>query len=138
MSGISSQYTSFEKVEIQSGICTWDSDNYNWNISLKMKNTGTATATLIGVFINEIEVNSYITDEPATGEASTDMGLTLSLPSGSTIPINIFIEGPGNGGETTPPTAGLDYWQNISSGTTINIKIHSAGGMDYIKLLELV
>jgi hypothetical protein len=26
----------------------------------------------------------------------------------------------------------------LTSGTTVNIKLHSAGGMDYIKLLELV
>jgi len=29
-------------------------------------------------------------------------------------------------------------YAQLSSGTTVNIKIHSAGGMDYIKLVELV
>jgi hypothetical protein len=29
-------------------------------------------------------------------------------------------------------------YSTLSAGTTINIKVHSAGGMDYIKLVELV
>jgi hypothetical protein len=29
-------------------------------------------------------------------------------------------------------------WESVTSGTTVNIKIHSAGGMDYIKLITLV
>ncbi len=41
-------------------------------------------------------------------------------------------------GEGAPPVAGTDYWQSVTSGTTINIKVHSAGGMDYIKLIELI
>jgi hypothetical protein len=31
-----------------------------------------------------------------------------------------------------------DTYATLSSGTTVNVKIHSAGGMDYIKLIELV
>jgi flagellin-like protein len=138
MGGISSQYTKFEKVEIQSGICIWDGSTYNWNISLKMKNTGTATSTLIGVFINDIEVNSYTSDSPGAAEATTDMGASLTIASGASTTINIVIDGQGDGGEGVPPVAGTDYWQSVTPGTTVNIKVHSAGGMDYIKLLELV
>ncbi len=32
---------------------------------------------------------------------------------------------------------GLNYL-TLSSGTTIDIKLHSAGGMDYIKLVQLI
>ena len=138
MGGISSQYTKFEKVEIQSGICTWDPDLYNWNIALKMKNTGTATATLMGVFINDVEVDNYTLAVPPDGQAVTDMGLTVTLASGASTTINIHIDGQGDSGEGTPKVPGDDYWQSVTSGTTINIKVHSAGGMDYIKLTELV
>ena len=138
MGGISSQYTKFEKVEIQSGICTWDAVNFDWDIALKMKNTGTATATLIGVFINEVEVDNYTLATPGAAEAVTDMGLTVTIASGASTTINISIDGQGDGGEGTPPVAGTDYWQSVTPGTTINIKVHSAGGMDYIKLVELV
>lgn len=139
MGGITSQYTTFEKVEIQSGICTWNDANKDWDITLKMKNSGTATATLIGVFINDIEVNNYTLALPPNGETVTDMGTSVTIKSGATATINISIDGPGDvAGESTPPVAETDYWQSVTAGTTINIKVHSAGGMDYIKLIELV
>jgi hypothetical protein len=46
-----------------------------------------------------------------------------SVESGDNIVVNFYI--------------GLGY-AKLSSGTTINVKIHSAGGMDYIKLVELI
>ena len=138
MSGISSQYTKFEKVEIQSGVCTWDDTNFQWNIQLKVKNTGTATSTLIGCFISEIEVDNYTVSTPADGEASTDMTTSKTINSGESVTINIHVDGPGDATESTPPLPDTDYWHSVSAGTTINIKIHSAGGMDYIKLIELV
>ena len=78
MGGISSQYTSFEKVEIQSGICQklGTSPNQYWNITMKLKNSGTADATLIGVFINEIEVTSYAQTTAVDTEAVTNMAAT--------------------------------------------------------------
>ena len=137
MGGISSQYTKFEKVEIQSGITTWNPGTCDWDIALKMKNTGTATATLIGIFINDVEVDNYTVGVPLDGEAVTDMGVTVTLASGASTTINISIDGQGDGSETGA-VPGVDYWQSVTSGTTINIKVHSAGGMDYIKLTELV
>ena len=130
MSGISSQYTKFEKVEIQSGVCTWSTTDLRWEITMKLKNTGTATSTMIGAFINELEVDDYNTTAPTIteGKAWTNMTNQQSVKSGETKKIMIFVDGPG-GGAT---------WQTVSSGTTVNIKIHSAGGMDYIKLIELV
>ena len=138
MGGITSQYTTFEKVEIQSGICTWNPATFNWDISLKLKNSGTATATLIGVFINDIEVDNYTLATPGAAEATTDMGLSVTIKSGASTTINIYIDGQGDGAEAVPPVAETDYWQSVTSGTTVNLKVHSAGGMDYIKLIELV
>ena len=46
MGGISSQYTQFEKVEIQTGYATYDSGTENWNITLVIKNSGSADATI--------------------------------------------------------------------------------------------
>ena len=128
MGGIASQYTKFEKVEIQSALVTWDSANDNWNISIKAKNTGTATATLIGVFINDVEVDLYNTTSTTDGQAVTSMLSSFTVTSGDTAILNIYIDGPG----------GTSPWKTVSAGTTVNIKIHSAGGMDYIKLVELV
>jgi len=128
MGGIASQYTKFEKVEIQSAVTVWDSANDNWNITIKAKNTGTAAATLIGVFINDNEVTDYNVTSTADGEAVTSMPSSQTITSGATYILSVYIDGPG----------GTGPWQTVSAGTTVNIKIHSAGGMDYIKLVELV
>jgi len=123
MGGIAGQYTKFEKVEIQSTLATLTSTG-NWTVVMKLKNTGTATANLIGVFINDIEVNNYATGW-VDAEWNTNMTSTEPITSGATKAIEIYIDA------DLPGTT-------LSSGTTINIKVHSAGGMDYIKLVELV
>ena len=138
MGGISSQYTQFEKVEIQSAVCKWDATAFEWQITIKLKNSGTATATLNSVFINEIEVDTYQVAVAGAGEATTDMSNAEVITSGSSTTIIVYVDGTGDAGEGVPPVAGTDYWQSVTSGTTVNIKIHSAGGMDYIKLIQLV
>ncbi|MFX0206247.1 MAG: hypothetical protein ACFFDT_09685 [Candidatus Hodarchaeota archaeon] len=117
------QQTSFEKIEIQSGICTYNSTATYWKISLTLKNTGTATSTLVSAFINDLEVMTYDYDNYVQASTSTSMNEGLTMASGNTKTINLYID--------------LGY-SSLSSGTTINIKIHSAGDMDYIKLIELV
>ena len=138
MGGIAGQYTKFEKIEIQSAVCTWNSTAFDWEIEMKLKNSGTATATLTSVFINNIEVDLYDGTDPGDGAATTDMGTRKIIESGATAIVNIDIDGVGDLGEGVPPVPKTDYWQSVSSGTTVNIKLHSAGGYDYIKLIELV
>ena len=125
MGGISSQYTKFEKVEVSSAIC--ESVTGGWKISLSLKNTGTAQVTLKNVFINDVEVNAYTAGAtaPVATQALVTYDLTagLGLSSGQSQSTTIYIAS--------------DY-KFFSAGTTINIKIHSAGGMDYLKLIELV
>jgi len=149
MSGIASQYTSFEKVEIQSGYATITSGK-GWTIHLTLKNTGSETATLINVFVNDAPVtgepvgdvtktiephkmtviDNCQTDATMGSEAYAATGTNLLadprkdvIESGDSSTLEIYI--------------GYDYGE-LTSGTTVNIKIHSAGGMDYIKLVQLV
>jgi flagellin-like protein len=129
MGGISSQYTKFEKVEIQSG---W-SERYNtssltgWIITLELKNTGSASATLVRVFINDVPIKegnyneTGIVDTETSTSIDFDTGLPLESGAGDTVYIYIS-----------------DTYKQLSSGTTVDVKIHSAGGMDYIKLISLV
>jgi flagellin-like protein len=126
MGGIAGSFTQFEKLEIQSGVCSklGASPNDYWNVTMKLKNTGTASATLIGVFVNEVEVTGYEASAIAVGEAVCDMSTAYTIESGATGDINVFIS--------------CSYGAPLTSGTTVNIKIHSAGGMDYIKLITLV
>ena len=124
MGGIAGQYTKFEKVKIQTAICTYDVPGTYWKIAMKLKNTGTATATFVAAFISDVEVENYGTDAMVAGQTSTNMTVTTTTTgSGETLAINFYID--------------LGY-STLSAGTTINIKVHSAGGMDYIKLVELV
>ncbi|MBS7631867.1 DUF4352 domain-containing protein [Candidatus Bathyarchaeota archaeon] len=123
MGGIAGQYTKFEKVEITSVLCTYNASSEIWTITLGVKNTGTAQATLDKVFINSIEITDYSLP-PATDGAAHNMGANgMTLTSGQPGTIIIQIE---------------RGWQTVSSGTTLNVKLHSTGGMEYLKMVELV
>lgn len=128
MGGIAGQYTKFEQIEIQSAVCTYDSTDEDWTIELTLKNTGTASVTLLNAFINEIEIQNYGVETvgefrllPANPTATSLTG-SDNIKSGDTLPVYIWID---------------KGYETLSSGTAVNIKIHSAGGMDYSKLIEL-
>jgi len=124
MGGVSGSFTLFEKVEVQGSVCRWDDVKSEWNVEIRLKNTGTTTATLIGVFINNIEVNGYTYTDPCPANASeTDMTTSKTIESGATEIVMVYID---------------EGWESVTSGTTVNIRIHSAGGMDYIKLNTLI
>ncbi len=113
----------YEKIEIQSALNTLNSAG-NWTITLKLKNTGSVTANLIGVFINNMEVNNYASfwgDQ----EWNTNMTDNEAVTSGATKTIEVYIDA------DLPGTT-------LSSGTTISITIRSARDKGYIKLVELV
>lgn len=137
MGSLAGQYTSFEKVEIQSGYATI-TPKEGWTIHLTLKNTGSETATLINVFVNDVPIPTtqaaYANFEAFndvtgyTGMIGTNLKLTADPPhdtikSGASSTLEVYI--------------GIAYG-SLTSGTTVNIKIHSAGGMDYIKLIKLV
>ena len=146
MGGIAGQYTKFEKVEIQSGysvIVTTPAPG-GWIVTLELKNSGSATANLMKVFVNDKPVDEY-------GDGGIDFGVSAALGDHKVgaleTGVNFLTTGlaidsgkTANVGPTTPATPVKVYIGSglFSSGTTIDIKIHSAGGMDYIKLIGLV
>ena len=128
MGGIAGQYTKFEKVEVQSG---WSVKNgtQGWVITMELKNTGSASATLIRIFVNDVPLNSTAYGATSWDYSNANMVTADIAATGSTLE---------SGQEGT-----FHVWVNqgygqLTSGTTIDIKIHSAGGMDYIKLIQLV
>lgn len=135
MSGIAGQYTGFEKVEIQGGVCNYKTYGTTdcWEIIVQLKNSGTKAATLTDVFVNDVETNYILTSQiPGTtgnsalldpDPAATIPGEPLYLESGVTGIVTVWVVD--------------DIYQKLSAGTTVNIKIHSASGMDYIKLVQL-
>jgi len=132
MSGISSQYTQFEKVEIQTAYSTKTTGS-GWLVTMNLKNSGTSAASLTDVFINDVPLNitayDALTFPDGTGDqVVTDLeGGGQVIGSGEAITVQVWVW-----------NDGTDGYAYLSSGTTVNIKLHSAGGMDYIKLVELV
>ena len=127
MSGISSQYTLFETMEITTAYSMVETNvtNAQWKIVLGIKNSGSAGATLKEVFVNRVPVNDYgvssggsLTDASSTGTSISTNGATLK--SGERKVFYVWIG------------SGL-----MSSGTSCEIKIHSAAGMDYVILIKL-
>ena len=125
MGGIAGGYTKFEKIGIQTGYAVKEAGS-GWKIILELKNTGSAASTLSRVFVNEVplEEANYNKADYVAGKVSTSL-----LYAGTTIT---------SGNTTTVYIRISDTYSTLSSGTTVNVKIHSAGGMDYIKLVELV
>ena len=132
ISGISSQYTQFEKVEIQSALFTPGTlvaTPPHWEITITLKNSGTKTATITNVFVNNVIAPKGAKPIGADGQdpglySDVDPDFPESMESGATGEVIVWIE------------AGDPYCL-LSSGTTVNIKLHSAGGMDYIRLVQL-
>ena len=126
MGGISSQYTQFEKVEIQTGYAT--TVTAGWHVTMEIKNSGSAETTLTHVFINDIPISDDTLPDPMlTTTLASNIATVGTLTAGQTSTVTVYI---GNA-QAHPSLA------NLSSGTTVNIKLHSAGGMDYIKLIRL-
>lgn len=121
MGGFTMLHTEFEKIEIQSARCMYNSSGSYWKLMLKINNTGTVAAVLDTAFINDVEVKNYGKDAVVTSQTSTNMTrTTITLNSGCTRIISLYID------------LGAS-----ASGTTVNVKIRSGAGMDYIKRVVL-
>ena len=131
MGGISSQYTQFEKVEIQTGYATYNSSTTAWTVTMVVKNSGSADATINLAFLNDVPcatANYGATSAPANSWGISFNSTGVTLKPGQSTTIYIYID--------NPPSAVTELAQ-LSAGTTVNVKVHSAGGMDYIKLIKL-
>ncbi len=131
MSGISSQYTQFEKVEIQTGYGTYNSTTTSWTVTMAIKNSGSADATINLCFLNDVpcltaNYNQASAPVNSWGVSFATTGITLKTGQSSTV--YVYID--------NPPSSVTEL-ANLSAGTTLNVKLHSAGGMDYIKLIRL-
>jgi len=128
MSGISAQYTQFEKIEIQTGYSV-KTVGSGWILHLELKNSGSAAATITTVFVNEGPLNNsdttgYSATDWVTDNIAVDFPVAgITLESGESNTVQIYVP---------------EDWKFLSAGTTLDIKLHSANGNDYIKLIKLV
>jgi len=119
MSGISGQYTKSEKVEISTAFSA-KVPGYGWLVTLNCKNSGTADSTITVVFINERTLNSsaYGRSGFPSGEDDrvyTDIAVGgTTLASGQSAIVQIWIWNDGTEG-----------YAHLTSGTTLNVKLHS-------------
>ncbi|MCW4048619.1 MAG: hypothetical protein NWE89_02675 [Candidatus Bathyarchaeota archaeon] len=127
MSGITNQYTHFEKIGISSGYCinTPSVGNAGWEIVLTVKNSGSAGAAFEYAFVNKVPIDEYnipvngsLSSTTVTGTSIPDSGFSLASGEGTTIYVWI----------------GSDLF---SSGTSIVVMIHSLSGTDYMRLIRL-
>ncbi len=128
MGGIAGQQTKFEQVEMQNAVCkkvVSGADHY-WNVTVYLKNTGTRPVTLLNAFINDREVDAYgaTTFTIADDNWQTSMVQEQYLNSGESTVVLVYID------PDKPDTS-------LTSGTSVNINLHSAAGMDYPKLITL-
>jgi flagellin-like protein len=110
MSGLVATFTRFEKLEVTSAYATGSGP---WTVKVTVKNTGSADATITSVMVNGIPTTDIggITLTPvlpASVSVGSNQTFTISIPANQPI---------GNGKAT--------------SGTTLNIVLHSAAGKDY-------
>jgi len=132
MSGIAGQYTGFEKVEIQSAVCTLDTTGNFWTTIVNLKNSGTKGATLTDVFVNDAKATLAL--DPPTVFTGITAYLDEKIIDTVDTPCPLHLAS----GETGTVTVWIGYaYGTLSSGTAVNIKIHSASGMDYIKLVQM-
>ena len=113
MGGLTAIYTRFEKLEITSAYAEQTTNGYN--ITLHLKNSGSADATIDNILING---KPYITH-----------GCDVNPPP--PIPIKA-----GQADVTIVITANAGN-EPFTPGTSIEVKIHTAAGQEYPKVITL-
>lgn len=139
MGSLAGTYTRFEKLEITSAYPSkvtfagvpqdWASGS-GWNITINVKNTGSADAALDNVFINGKPFNVFsgtklCVQYNGAVYNSTTADLSAVVNSGASDNLCLYIK------------ADSDQGITFSSGLTLDIKLHTASGKEYPKLIEL-
>ena len=111
MGGIAGLYTRLEKVEI-----TTVQQSYapatGWTLVVGLKNSGSADANVDTVLINGNIENDISTPLPCSVPAGTSATLTIVIPDDGSV-------------------------QGCTSGTTIDLKLHTAAGKEYPQMVTL-
>ena len=129
--GVSTQYVQHEKIEVgtaqASSSSSWSLTT--WTITVPIKNSGTSTATITGVYLNDKPLANSGAANPPSPDAGNGGWYAASpvLASGSSGSLVVVVR---SGGAGQPFTS-------LSPGVCVNLRLHSASGMDYVKLVEL-
>jgi len=115
MGGIAGLYTRYEKLEISSIYA--EAKGGGWNITVTVKNTGSADATIDNVLLNGKPYSSY-----------TNVNLDPDL---GTTGISLKV------GEEAKITISVPQGEPFTSGVSVEVRLHSAGGQEYPKTVTL-
>ena len=145
MGSIAGGYTSFEQVELPTAYAEYgtnfdiDDDGTagesGWKITIELKNTGSADATIDNIFINSVPLSSistsvvdlwYKDENGQLTEAQDFSSISIRVGKGSTNSVIIYILD--DGGQSI---------KGATSGTRMDIKLHSAAGRDYPAQVKL-
>ena len=122
LSGTIDSYTTFRVIKIVQTKCTLNGSN--WVIDVIVKNIGSDSGTLIQALVNGLEVDNYSSPHVAN-QWSTNMTQSQVLRSGESVMVRFFVD---------PDRFGT----SLSSGTSVELMLHSASGFDYPVLIILV
>ncbi len=130
MTGIVGLFTGFEQVQVVSAVPTFDKTNKEFAINITVKNTGTAPATLDNIFINGVPFDGQTIQvvfiDNNNNRNPWNPNQAQPLPPGSQV--NIFITFDDN----TSWAGG-----RLTHGVSVEIKLHSASGKEYPKIVVL-
>ena len=119
------KWPSYERIEIVTGYSEKLSDPVTgpyWVVTLRVRNSGSNVAIIDHVFVNDVPVSAYGVSKPVDKGIASESAQGLAVRPGESKNVRIFIDG--------------DYGR-LTTGTTINVKLHCESGMDYIKLITL-
>ncbi len=129
MGTIAGSYTTFEQIEMPTSYAEYVTDLFGtgingWKVHIELKNTGSADATIENIFLNAKPLKDYPdgsiklfkTDDSAANEISLD-SISIHINKGEKEKVIIWIKD--------------GIGQGCTSGTRIDLKLHSAAGRDY-------
>lgn len=134
MGAITGGYTSFEQIELPTVYAKYDANLFpslpskgGWKVYIDLKNTGSAAATINNIFLNSQPLKDFTTGIRlfAPDEITEILDISkidIKVPNGGSAKVVIYIS------ETI---------QGCSSGTRIDLKLHSAAGRDYPAQVKL-
>jgi len=115
MTGIVGLFTGFEQLQITS---IYDDTN---GIYVTVQNTGTSTATITDIYVNGFPSSATGLKVKVSG---TDVNFPIPLKPGNQTPLILYFQNAPSQFTITP-------------GVSLEIKLHTAGGKDYPKLIVL-
>jgi len=96
-----------------------------WNITLVLKNSGSADATIDDLCINGLSSAGFSNVAARYNSALLSGSLSVTVKAGGIETIEILV------------LEGTERGLTFSSGTTLDIKLHTAAGIEYPKLIDL-